>query len=219
MEKTLDSVFHQTLEPLNLVIAEDHSKDGSLAVAERWMRIHASRFNKMKLVHHLKNQGLGITRNTAFKHAETPFIFVLDADNIIYPNALEKLLNGLKNTDASFAYSYLQHFGDVNKVGGLQPWNPQMLQYGNTIDAMVLMRKAAWEKAGGYSEDMPYNGWEDYELWFKIAKTGGWGVRLPEILCRYRVHVDSMLYSETNKKVDILKEYLRNKHKPFFTGK
>jgi glycosyltransferase involved in cell wall biosynthesis len=216
VEETLDSVFHQTLRPLNLVIVDDHSNDNSLVVAEQWMCNHAGRFNQMKLVHHLKNQGLGKTRNTAFRHADTPFVFVLDADNIIYPNALEKLLKGLKNTSASFAYSYLEHFGDVSKVGGLKQWEPRQLQFGNTIDAMVLMRKSAWEKASGYSEDMPYNGWEDYELWFKIAEFGGWGVRLPEILCRYRVHLDSMLHSETNKKVDQLQEYLRKKHKSYF---
>lgn len=216
VEETLDSLLSQTLEFFDLVIAEDCSTDDSLVIAERWLMRHATRFNRIKLVHHLNNRGLGVTRNTAFRHSETPFVFVLDADNLLYPKALEKLLVGLKNTDAAFAFSYLEHFGDSMKLGGLQAWNPDTLIYGNTIDAMTLMRKSAWEKAGGYSEDMPYNGWEDYELWFKIAETGGWGVRIPEILCRYRVHVSSMLNVETNKKVNELNAYLRKKHKTFF---
>lgn len=217
VEETLDSLHSQTLECFDLVIAEDCSTDDSLNIADRWLKQHASRFNQVKLIHHLSNRGLGVTRNTAFRHTETPFVFVLDADNLLYPKALEKLLMGLKNTDAAFAFSYLEHFGDSLKLGGLQAWNPETLIYGNTIDAMTLMRKSAWEKAGGYSEDMPYNGWEDYELWFKIAETGGWGVRIPEILCRYRVHVSSMLNVETNKKVNDLNAYLRRKHKTFFT--
>lgn len=216
VKETLDCLLSQTLECFDLVIAEDHSTDDSLAIAEKWLKRHASRFNRIKLVHHLKNKGLGVTRNTAFKHTETPFVFVLDADNLLFPKALEKLLVGLKNTDAAFAFCYLEHFGDVTKLGGLQAWNPDTLIYGNTIDAMTLMRKSAWEKVGGYSEDMPYNGWEDYELWFKIAEAGGWGVRIPEILCRYRVHVNSMLNVETNKKVNELNAYLRSKHKTFY---
>ncbi len=215
VEETLNSLLDQTLPTLDLVIAEDCSTDHSLAVAENWLKLHGQRFNRIRLFHHQKNRGLGVTRNTAFRHSETPFVFVLDADNLLFPCALEKLLMGLKNTDAVFAFSYLEHFGDVGKLGGLQPWNPKQLGYGNTIDAMVLMRKAAWKQAGGYSEDMPYNGWEDYELWFKIAENDGWGIRIPEILCRYRMHVDSMLYVETNKKVEELKNYLMKKHKTF----
>ncbi len=217
VEETLNTLLEQTLDSFDLVIAEDCSTDSSLAVAEQWVIRHKKRFNSIKLLHHKQNKGLGITRNTAFRHAETPFVFVLDADNMIYPRALERLLAGLKNTDAAFAYSYLEHFGDITKLGGLQTWDPKTLVYGNTIDAMVLMRKAFWEKAGGYSEDMPYNGWEDYELWFKIAELNGWGVRIPEILCRYRVHVGSMLNVETNKKVNELNAYLKKKHSRFFT--
>ncbi len=216
IQETLDCLLSQSLECFDLVIAEDCSTDDSLAVAEQWLSRYASHFNRVKLVHHLSNQGLGIARNTAFRHTETPFVFVLDADNLLYPKALEKLLKGLKNTNAAFAFCYLEHFGDVSKLGGLQVWDPETLIYGNTIDAMTLMRKSAWEKAGGYSEDMPFNGWEDYELWFKIAAFGGWGVRIPEILCRYRVHVSSMLNVETNKKINELNAYLRKKHKSFF---
>lgn len=218
VEETLNTLLGQTLVSFDLVIAEDCSTDSSLEVAAQWVKRHKKRFNQIKLLHHKQNQGLGITRNTAFRHTETPFVFVLDADNMLYPRALERLLAGLGNTDAAFAYSYLEHFGDSAKLGGLQTWEPKTLQYGNTIDAMVLMRKTIWEKAGGYSEDMPYNGWEDYELWFKIAEVGGWGVRIPEILCRYRVHVGSMLNVETNKKVDELNAYLRKKHSSFFAA-
>ncbi len=216
VEDTLNSLLRQTLGCFDLIIAEDCSTDDSLSVAERWLRQNAERFNRISLVHHLQNQGLGITRNTAFRHTDTPFVFVLDADNLLYPKALEKLLGGLKNSKADFAFCYLEHFGDTAKLGGLQPWNPKSLIYGNTIDAMVLMKKTIWETVGGYSEDMPYNGWEDYELWFKIAEKGGWGIRIPEILCRYRVHSSSMLNVETNLKVSELTTYLRKKHKEFF---
>ncbi len=215
--ETMESVKLQTFEKLNFVIVNDCSTDNSLNVVLEWAKNNASRFHSFKLLHHVKNQGLGITRNTAVSNANADFVFILDADNIIYPRCLEKLHKGLTRTDAAFAYSYLEHFGDTQKLGGINVWNPDMLHKGNTIDAMVLLRKSKWIEAGGYSEDMPANGWEDYELWFKIAKNGGWGLRIPEILGRYRVHIsDSMLHSETNKNHEILKEYNKNKHPQFF---
>jgi hypothetical protein len=36
-------------------------------------------------------------------------------------------------------------------------------------------------------------GWEDYDLWCRIAADGGHGVLVPEILCRYHRSPHSML--------------------------
>lgn len=215
VSETLNSLLGQTLSDFDLIIVEDCSSDDSLAVTQNWLETNQERFNEIKLLQHHRNQGLGKARNSAFAATTTPFVFVLDADNLLYPGALSTLLKSLQLSGADFAYSYLEHFGDSRRIGGLHPWLPEQLVYGNTIDAMVLMKKSTWEKAGRYSEDMPYNGWEDYDLWFKIAERGGWGIRVPQILCRYRVHIGSMLNQETNKKVGELKEYIRKKHPSF----
>ncbi len=62
---------------------------------------------------------------------------------------------------------------------------------------MALIRKAAWQNVGGY---VPMeHGWEDFDLWCSFAEQGWHGVRIPEILARYRVHPGSMLQSKTNR--------------------
>jgi len=216
IEETLESVYSQNIELLDIVVVNDCSKDNSLEVAAQWFAKKGQRFNQYKMLHHKINQGLGKARNTAFAQAETEFVFVLDADNLLYPRCLQQHLLGLKNTDASFAFCYLEHFDGAQQLGGIDLWNPLSLRNGNTIDAMVLHRKKIWEQVNGYSEDMPANGWEDFEMWFKIASIEGWGVRIPEILARYRVHYDSMLHQETNVKHVVLWEYIKNKHPRFF---
>jgi glycosyltransferase involved in cell wall biosynthesis len=212
----LDSVREQTLEDLALIVVDDCSKDHSAEVAASWLDDHASRFNHCQLLRHLTNSGLAQTRNTAFSFAITPYVFVLDADNILYPRCLERLLSALANCDASFAYCYAEKFGDVSELGNIQPWNPGQFAINNTIDAMVLIRRAAWDQVGGYSRDMPVMGWEDFDLWFKLARMKGWGVLVPEILTRYRVHGTSMLRTVTNPKVDILWSHLRATYPEFF---
>ena len=42
------------------------------------------------------------------------------------------------------------------------------------------------------------------------------GVQVPEILARYRVHMDSMIHSVTNPAADRLWDYLRSKYSEFF---
>jgi hypothetical protein len=47
---------------------------------------------------------------------------------------------------------------------------------------------------GGYRS---MKGWEDYDFWCMCAENNLEGVHVPEILCRYRVHGESMLNTIT----------------------
>ncbi|MDI6804240.1 MAG: glycosyltransferase family A protein [Bacteroidota bacterium] len=211
----LDSLKNQTIDKLNLVIVDDCSKDQSLKKANKWLDENGIRFNDYVLARHTINRGLAVSRNTAISLARTKYVFILDADNLLYPRCLESLVDALENCDASFAYSYLEEFGDGNRLKNTKPWNSSTLGIVSTIDAMVLLRKNVLDKVNGYSI-MPVMGWEDYELWFKIARIKGWGVQVPEILARYRVHRTSMLNTITNPNVEKLWNYLKENYPEYF---
>lgn len=208
----LDSVYRQTARDLDLIVVDDRSWDGSIATTSAWMKSKGDRFRSVKLLRNAENRGLARTRNLAIWSATSDYIFVLDADNIIYPRCVERLTETLENCDASFAYCYLEKFGVESGLLSDRPWDVEMLRRGNYIDAMSLVRRSAWLEVGGYSTDMTVNGWEDFEFWLKIADRGGRGVLVPEILARYRVHMGSMLNSETRRKESMLWEYIENKH-------
>jgi glycosyltransferase involved in cell wall biosynthesis len=211
----LESVKNQTITTLNLVIVDDCSNDQSLTKANKWLDENGKRFNEYVLARHLINRGLAYSRNQAVSLAKTKYVFILDADNLLYPRCLESLVGALNNCNASFAYCYLQKFGEATALQNTKPWDLKTLAAVNTIDAMVLLRKQVWEKVGGYSI-MPVMGWEDYELWFKIARIKGWGVQIPEILARYRVHKTSMLNTVTNPNVEKLWNYLKENYPEYF---
>jgi len=212
----LDSVHAQTLADLDLIVVDDCSRDGSESEALNWLQAHAERFNRALLLRPKENGGLAQARNTAFAQARSAYVFVLDADNLLYPRCLERLTSALDHCDASFAYGYLEKFGEVSGLQNTQPWEPRLFQYGNTIDAMSLIRRSVWQKVGGYSK-MEVMGWEDFDLWFKIARSGGWGVQVPEVLARYRVHHTSMLHTVSNPKADRLWLALYTSYPEFFT--
>ncbi len=197
----LDSVatqFHRTLE---LVVVDDLSTDGeSVQVALEWMKRHFKRFTRTRLLQHHRNHGLAQARNTAFRYAVGRSVFVLDADNELYPRAISRLHEALQTSGAAVAYSQLEIFGDRHGVGLADVWRPDWLRHGNYIDAMALVSRRAWLDAGGYTHIE--GGWEDYDFWCKLIEQGYTGAFVPEMLCRYRVHGTSMLRTETARSYD-----------------
>jgi hypothetical protein len=59
---------------------------------------------------------------------------------------------------------------------------------------------------------MPAMGWEDFDFWLRIARAGGWGILVPEVLARYRAHLNSMLRTETNCRESEIFDYMERKH-------
>jgi glycosyltransferase involved in cell wall biosynthesis len=193
----LESVRSQTLSQIELIVCDDCSKDGGPASVVGWLEKNADRFTRCSLIQNDRNRGLAHTRNEAIHRSSAPFVFILDADNMIYPHCLERLWNALQVSDAAFAYCALEVFGGAMGLMGLSDWRPDVLHMGNVIDAMVLHRKSDLQSVGCFTR-MEVMGWEDFDLWFKYARAGKVGARVHEILARYRVHKTSMLNTTTN---------------------
>jgi glycosyltransferase involved in cell wall biosynthesis len=193
--EALASVAAQTLERIDLVVIDDHSPDDSAQMVVAWAVANKTRFNRILVLRHRANAGLGFARNSGFANADTPFVLPLDADNRLRPTAGEVLLRHMTETGAAFAYPAIQEFGDSDKIFGTEPYSVLRLQRGNYIDAMALVRKSAWAAAGGY--DHVQYGWEDFDLWCRLAERGHFGVNVPDVLADYRVHKGSMLHTMT----------------------
>lgn len=197
VEEALESVRHQTLRGIDLIVADDRSTDNSLAVARRWLEQHADHFNKVALLQNRRNSKLGRTRNAAVHLSETELYMALDPDNAIAPDCLEKCMAALDDTGAAFAYPTIQLFGDRTGEIGTSAYDPALLACANYIDAMAMVRRACWVAVGGYSALDPM-GWEDYEFWCKMAEKGLYGIRVQDTAARYRTHGQSMLATITN---------------------
>ncbi len=194
--EALDSVTRQTLSPIDLVVVDDASTDDSARVALAWVRANAPRLNRIRVVQHRKNAGLGCARNTGFINAETPFVLPLDADNRLLPDCAERLLDALRDSSAAFAYPAIRRFGDDEKVCNAYPFQAMRFIGGNFIDAMALVAVWAWAAVGGFNHIR--HGWEDFDFWARLVELGLWGVSVPETLAEYRVHGRSMLVTETD---------------------
>jgi glycosyl transferase family 2/glycosyl transferase family 1 len=190
----LGSVVRGRYQEFELIVVDDGSSDHSLEQTESWIAAHKG-VASLLLVHPV-NRGLPHARNTAIDSARGEFVFILDADNEVYPNGLERLVDALdSDPDAAFAYGLHQRFDAEGPAGvaNVFPWEPRRLRTGNYIDAMALIRTQALRELGGYTTDLTLYGWEDYDLWCRMAEMGRHGVFVPQFIARYRVHETSML--------------------------
>jgi glycosyltransferase involved in cell wall biosynthesis len=196
LDEALESVRGQTLERLDLVVVDDGSTDDSVELVLAWAREHHGRFNRVRVLRHLANAGLGFARNSGFAAAETPFVLPLDADNRLRPDCAADLLASLRGSRLAFAYPSQERFGDKGGSFGDSPYWPSRLVTGNYIDALGLVAKWAWAAAGGY--DHVRHGWEDYDFWCRLAELGLGGMHVAAVLAEYRVHKASMLARSTD---------------------
>jgi hypothetical protein len=215
----LESVERGRYRDFELVVVDDGSSDGSEEVVRAWMDDHPD--TQGLLLRHPANRGLPATRNTAIEHARGRYLLMLDADNELFPNCLERLVEALdSDPGAAFAYGILQKFDDSGPKGllGVPGWDPARLRVTNYIDALALIRREALEEAGGFDTDVNLFGWEDYDLWCGIAERGGYPVHVKEIVARYRVADDSMI-SLTNLDREGPRAELEKRYPKLFSGR
>src|SRR5690606_12801969 len=82
-----------------------------------------------------------------------------------------------------------------------------------TVHTATLVRREAVVVAGGYDAAMPYPGYDDWELWLRLAAAGHEGVILDEPLFYYRRRPSSMSSAYDDFEVhDALVAYMHRKH-------
>lgn len=190
----LASVDRSEFEDYEVLVLDDASTEGSLAAVRDFLQLRP--WMPAALLQHRVNRGLGASRNALARQSRGEFMFVLDADNAIYPSALGRLVDALdRDPGATFAYPILAVFRAGAPAGLLSryPWDPDGFAGGNYVDAMAMIRLDDFTALGGYTEDIRMTGWEDFHFWCSCVETGRRGRLVPEILASYRQAEHSML--------------------------
>ncbi|MCB4799699.1 glycosyltransferase family 2 protein [Neotamlana laminarinivorans] len=216
--EALQSVLNQTYTNWECIIVNDGSPDNTAQIAEQWL----TKDNRFKYLEK-ENGGLSSARNAGVKKCKGEFILPLDADDLIHENFLTTLVPVLENNqNLAVASCYSKFFfGSRNNIiHELKPKgaNYHALLYENILIATSLYRKQCWEAVGGYDETMK-KGFEDWEFWIAITKTG-WEFKIvEEFLFYYRKQKQSMLIDTLQNHRLANMEYVYNKHKEIYIDK
>ena len=85
LQESVGSIMHQTLRDLEIIIVDDGSTDNSGEI----LREMAEKDERIQLFSQ-RNEGQSSARNTALKYASGEYIYFMDSDDILHPDALRQ---------------------------------------------------------------------------------------------------------------------------------
>ncbi|WP_317897484.1 glycosyltransferase [Aurantibacillus circumpalustris] len=178
----LDSVLAQTYSNWECVIVDNGSTDNTAQVAKSYVA-KDPRF----IYVHTEQKGVSFARNKAIELSKGKFILPLDADDKIASTYLEKAEKILRTKkDIRVVYCDAELFGASTGKWILPTFTLKGLLMENSIFCSALFRKSDFNTVGGYNIEMK-EGFEDWDFWIRMLKTGESVYKIPEILFYYRI--------------------------------
>ena len=174
LRQAVDSVFAQTFQEWELIIADDGS-DGETAgyLAE------AAEFPRVRVLSFAHSGNPGAVRNAALRVARGEYVAFLDSDDVWMPAKLEVQLAAHASCAARrWSYTALRRIdadGKPMRDGlGLNwvPYEGAIFEQLLTLAAAVAMPsviadRRLLEEAGGFDEEQQF--FEDYDLWLRLS--------------------------------------------------
>ncbi len=99
-EKCLRSLFGQTFESVEFVFVNDYTPDNSMVVLDKVLNDYPQRKAQVKIVNHERNRGVASAKNTGLEAATGEYVIMIDSDDWVEPDMLEKMVAKAKENDA-----------------------------------------------------------------------------------------------------------------------
>ena len=186
IRETIESVKAQTFTDWELILVDDQSKDGSVRIIEEEEKALP---DKIRLIRQPENGGAAKSRNAGIRAANGRYIAFLDADDLWYPEKLERQMRFMEESGAPFVFmSY--HFGDENAVpGGKVTRVPKELTYERALSRTVIFTSTVLIDTQKIAKDlilMPEIPSEDTATWWQILRSGVTARGIDDPLVVYR---------------------------------
>jgi len=99
IKKCLDSVVNQTYSNIEIILINDGSTDNS----EKIIKSYEKEYNNIKVISQV-NSGPAIAKNVGLDNANGEYIMILDADDWIENNFIEKLMLIAEENDSDIVF-------------------------------------------------------------------------------------------------------------------
>lgn len=183
ISRTLDNIFEQTYQNLEVIIVDDGSTDETLSVLREYRR--------PLYILTQANAGPAVARNKGLSVAKGEIIAFQDSDDLWMPTKLERQVRLLLKYGKSVPCCLCNAIGSDRGPNQWTSFEESLIRprhreglWFNVLEVLatrfVLFNqtaaiwRAALEKTGGFPEDLKYL--EDYDLPLRLAIEGPWAL-------------------------------------------
>lgn len=97
LSQAIESILNQTFSNLELIIVDDGSSDGSVAIVEKYQQQ-----DKRVILIRQENRGVSSARNKALKFVQGEWVYFIDCDDVYFPNYIERMMEVSNLTGADY---------------------------------------------------------------------------------------------------------------------
>ena len=195
LRPAIESVIGQSFQDFELLAVDDGSTDSSRQILDAFR----AEDKRVKVIYQ-PHLGYAAALNTGIDKASHDLIAMMDADDLMMPNRLERQLSFMTShprASVVCSYAYLIDIkgkiigtsqNDVDVERGIAERDPTL--FSEIVNPSVLMRRRDIIKVGGYRETFIFA--PDRDLWTRLA-TSGYSIKCqPEFLLGYRLHLGAL---------------------------
>ena len=165
LQSCLDSIFEQTVQPLEVIVCDGASTDGSREVVEA---------NRARLAHWQSQPDRGVPHawNMALTHASGEWIGFLGADDrFAQPDTVATLLDAARDAAVNYVSGQallVDEHGVVRRIVGTQwDWG-RMKRYQHVAHPGSLHRRDLFARYGNFDESYPIA--FDYDFLLRVGR-------------------------------------------------
>ena len=194
--ETLESAKAQTYQNIELIIADDCSKDNTVEICRKWIDENKERFVNITLVSVEKNTGTSGNCNRGFKASIGEWIKLIAGDDILLPNCIYSFWEFInENKNCSIVFGRMYYLKEAKLVEDkLNPFfkstqSEQKIKIytGSGLSAPTsFIKRSLINECGGFNEN--YKLFEDVPMWISIAKREEYFYFLNSFVVKYRLH-------------------------------
>ena len=173
LRESIESVLNQTHQNIEFIIINDGSTDSSLDIITDYLKMD----ERIVLIDQ-GNMGLTKALNVGIRNTSGDYIARQDADDVSYPNRLEKFIDYLNvNGQVDFYSTPAFVINESSERKKIIPnyfrrngFNKEMLNYHNSMIHGTLIIGSEIAKKNLYNKDYRYS--QDFELYHRLFSNG-----------------------------------------------
>ncbi len=191
LRDAVQSVLDQRYAPLEIILVDDGSTDGTATVAQS--------LPEAVSYLHQTNQGPAAARNRGIEHARGGLIAFADADDLWPPAKLELQLPYLINEPAiEIVMGRIQLLSETGLTESAFSVNL----------GCAVIRKSVFDRVGLFDESMRFS--EDVDWFMRARESGAAIMTIDTVTLFYRQHEQNMTRGKSTSELNVLKALKRS---------